>query len=305
MTSHRPLRLDQCRDHFALPSPSTASPAPPSPGGCARCPAGATSCRRERVLSEMQGARPGRHRVRPARLPRGRCRVPRRPARGVRPRRRSAASTSRSCTTPATTRCPASTRSSTSAWPPRPAWSCSRPARARTATTPGPELDETGWQTLLANLDRIADHAASRGVEASLHPHMGTMIESGAETPAGHRGLAHRPLRRHRPPRRRGRRPRRDRRREPGPGPARAPQGRRQRAGRAGRGRLADLRRRGPRGHVRAARHGSTWTSPGSSTTLETAGYQGWYVLEQDVMLPGEPDGEGPVADVRAVPQPT
>ena len=25
----------------------------------------------------------------------------------------------------------------------------------------------------------------------------------------------------------------------------------------------------------------------------------GWYVLEQDVMLPGEPDGDGPVADVR------
>ena len=33
--------------------------------------------------------------------------------------------------------------------------------------------------------------------------------------------------------------------------------------------------------------------------TLEGAGYQGWYVLEQDVMLPGEPDGDGPVADVR------
>ena len=32
---------------------------------------------------------------------------------------------------------------------------------------------------------------------------------------------------------------------------------------------------------------------------LEGAGYQGWYVLEQDVMLPGEPDGDGPVADVR------
>ena len=45
-----------------------------------------------------------------------------------------------------------------------------------------PELDERGWQTLLTNLDRIADHAASRGVEASLHPHMGTMIESGPET---------------------------------------------------------------------------------------------------------------------------
>ena len=52
-------------------------------------------------------------------------------------------------------------------------------------------------------------------------------------------------------------------------------------------------------GHVRAARHRVTWTSPGSSDTLEGAGYQGWYVLEQDVMLPGEPDGEGPVADVR------
>ena len=34
--------------------------------------------------------------------------------------------------------------------------------------------------------------------------------------------------------------------------------------------------------------------------TLEGAGYQGWYVLEQDVMLDGEPPGEGPVADVRA-----
>ena len=33
--------------------------------------------------------------------------------------------------------------------------------------------------------------------------------------------------------------------------------------------------------------------------TLEGAGYRGWYVLEQDVMLPHEPDGEGPVADVR------
>ena len=41
---------------------------------------------------------------------------------------------------------------------------------------------EDGWRTLLNNLDRIADHAASRGVEASLHPHMGTMIETGAET---------------------------------------------------------------------------------------------------------------------------
>jgi inosose dehydratase len=45
-----------------------------------------------------------------------------------------------------------------------------------------PELDETGWSTLLENLDRIADHARTRGVVAALHPHVGTMVESGAET---------------------------------------------------------------------------------------------------------------------------
>jgi inosose dehydratase len=37
----------------------------------------------------------------------------------------------------------------------------------------------------------------------------------------------------------------------------------------------------------------------GIVAALEGAGYRGWYVLEQDVMLPGEPGGEGPVADVR------
>jgi inosose dehydratase len=33
---------------------------------------------------------------------------------------------------------------------------------------------------------------------------------------------------------------------------------------------------------------------------LEAHGYRGWYVLEQDTILTGEPAGEGPVADVRA-----
>jgi inosose dehydratase len=33
--------------------------------------------------------------------------------------------------------------------------------------------------------------------------------------------------------------------------------------------------------------------------TLEGAGYQGWYVLEQDVKLDAAPEGEGPAADVR------
>jgi len=32
---------------------------------------------------------------------------------------------------------------------------------------------------------------------------------------------------------------------------------------------------------------------------LEASGYAGWYILEQDVMLKGRPEGEGPVDDVR------
>ena len=45
-----------------------------------------------------------------------------------------------------------------------------------------PELDDAGWTTLLGNLDRIADHARTRGVVAALHPHIGTMVETGEET---------------------------------------------------------------------------------------------------------------------------
>lgn len=45
-----------------------------------------------------------------------------------------------------------------------------------------PELDEQGWSTLLANLDRIDAEAAERGLTATLHPHVGTMVESGEET---------------------------------------------------------------------------------------------------------------------------
>jgi inosose dehydratase len=34
--------------------------------------------------------------------------------------------------------------------------------------------------------------------------------------------------------------------------------------------------------------------------TLEAHGYQGWYVLEQDTVLDGEPRGAGPAEDVAA-----
>lgn len=45
-----------------------------------------------------------------------------------------------------------------------------------------PELDDTGWATLLANLDRLAAAASAHGLTATLHPHVGTMVESGEET---------------------------------------------------------------------------------------------------------------------------
>ena len=44
-----------------------------------------------------------------------------------------------------------------------------------------PDLDEAGWTTLLANLDRLTGLAAAHGVRAVLHPHVGTMVERGDE----------------------------------------------------------------------------------------------------------------------------
>lgn len=43
------------------------------------------------------------------------------------------------------------------------------------------QMDEAGWKTLLDNLDRLAAHCHARGVVAALHPHVGTMIETGVE----------------------------------------------------------------------------------------------------------------------------
>lgn len=41
-----------------------------------------------------------------------------------------------------------------------------------------PELDETGWQTLFNNLSRIREVCADKGVVATLHPHWGTMVQN-------------------------------------------------------------------------------------------------------------------------------
>ncbi len=41
-----------------------------------------------------------------------------------------------------------------------------------------PEVDDATWTLLLENLSRIDAYAASRGITATLHPHVGTMIET-------------------------------------------------------------------------------------------------------------------------------
>jgi inosose dehydratase len=161
-----------------------------------------------------------------------------------------------------------------------------------------PVLDEAGWQTLLANLDRIADHARSRGVEASLHPHMGTMIETGQETQrvldgshiglcvdTGHLAAAGA---------------------DPGAIVRADPERVRHVHLKDVDSALAAEVVSGSLTFADAVRQGmfvplgtGDVDVTGIVAALEGAGYRGWYVLEQDVMLPGEPDGEGPVADVR------
>lgn len=44
-----------------------------------------------------------------------------------------------------------------------------------------PILTDAQWGTLLTNLDRIAQLAARHGVTAAIHPHVGTMVESSAD----------------------------------------------------------------------------------------------------------------------------
>ncbi len=161
-----------------------------------------------------------------------------------------------------------------------------------------PTLDDTGWQTLLGNLDRLAEHARSRGVEAVLHPHIGTMIENDEEVrrvlagsmiglcvDTGHLAAA-------------------------GADPVAIAQAAPDRvrhvhlkdvdASLAGKVAAGEL----PFGDaVRAGMFVPLGTGDvdiaGMVSSLEGAGYDGWYVLEQDVMLPGEPEGAGPVRDVR------
>ncbi len=162
-----------------------------------------------------------------------------------------------------------------------------------------PELDRPGWATLLDSLDRAAALAAQAGLTVALHPHVGTMIERRDEVhrvldgsaiglclDSGHLLIG-------------------------GTDPAELA---RQAPGRIAHAHLKDV----DAGWARRVRDGDTSYAAavaaglyrplgtgdadiaGLVGALATAGYDGWYVLEQDTVLAAEPDGPGPQRDVRA-----
>lgn len=161
-----------------------------------------------------------------------------------------------------------------------------------------PVLDEGQWRLLLRNLDEVARYAGERGIQAVLHPHVGTMVETGADVDrvlsgaaiplcldTGHLLIG-------------------------GTDPAELT---RQVPGRIAHTHLKDVDaswaarvQSGDVTYTDAVRGGmyrplgqGDVDIAGIVTTLEGAGFQGWYTLEQDTILRGEPAGEGPVADVR------
>jgi len=161
-----------------------------------------------------------------------------------------------------------------------------------------PILDDAGWARLLNNLDRISARAAEHQVRAVLHPHVGTMIENGAEVQrvlegssislcldTGHLLIG-------------------------GTDPAELT---RQAPDRIAHTHLKDVDstiaakvRAGRLTYTEAVIQGM-YRPLGTVevdmaaivNTLQGNGYQGWYTLEQDTILTAEPRGEGPVNDVR------
>ncbi|WP_329239271.1 TIM barrel protein [Actinoallomurus sp. NBC_01490] len=162
-----------------------------------------------------------------------------------------------------------------------------------------PALTDDDWRTLLTNLDRVADHAAGRGLLATLHPHVGTVVEGPAEVDrvlagsrialcldTGHLLIG-------------------------GTDPlalARAASGRIAHVHlKDVDARLAARVRAGELLYTDAVRQGiyrplgkGDIDIPGIIDALTAAGYGGWYVMEQDTILTAEPPPDtGPVDDVR------
>jgi inosose dehydratase len=162
-----------------------------------------------------------------------------------------------------------------------------------------PALDAAGWRTLLGNLDRVAEHARQRGVHPVLHPHVGTMVESreevarvlhGSSIPlcldTGHLLIG-------------------------GTDPVELAKAAPDRIAHA---HLKDVNadlawrvRAGEITYTDAVRRGM-YRPLGAGDidiaaiirVLEANGYPGWYTMEQDTILTGQPEGDGPAADVRA-----
>ncbi|TCN44389.1 inosose dehydratase [Kribbella orskensis] len=162
-----------------------------------------------------------------------------------------------------------------------------------------PVLDSLGWDTLLANLDKLAAIAAEHGVTATLHPHVGTMVENAADVDrvlqgstigltldTGHLLIG-------------------------GVDPVALAL---KHTDRIVHTHLKDVDaawaakvQAGEVGYTDAVRQGMYRPLGGGDIdiaaivgALEKAGYGGWYVLEQDTILQDRPNGEGPLVDVRA-----
>ena len=162
-----------------------------------------------------------------------------------------------------------------------------------------PDLDEVEWKHLLGALDRVAAHAAGRGVRVCLHPHVGTMVEThddvsrvlaGSSVPlcldTGHLLVG-------------------------GTDPVALSE---EATDRVAHVHLKDVdlawasRVRAGEVTYTAAVAGGMYRPLGQGdvdvaaivSTLEGSGYTGWYVMEQDTVLAAEPEGEGPLVDVRA-----
>lgn len=160
-----------------------------------------------------------------------------------------------------------------------------------------PILDDDQWAAMLANLDRLAAAAAEQGVLAVLHPHVGTMVQTrsdvervlgGAQVElcldTGHLVIG-------------------------GTDPLQLA---REVPGRIAHAHLKDVDaglaarvRAGELTYTEAVRQGMYTPLGGGNvditgivTALRGNGFDGWFVIEQDTILDGEPTGGGPARDV-------
>jgi inosose dehydratase len=162
-----------------------------------------------------------------------------------------------------------------------------------------PALDEAQWARLLDNLDRLAAMVSERGLLAVLHPHVGTMVETRADVDrvlkgssiplcldTGHLLIG-------------------------GTDPLELAKAVPDRVAHTHLkdvdAALAAKVQSGELTYTEAVRAGM-YTPLGTGdvdiagivSVLRNNGFDGWFVLEQDTILDGEPTGEGPVADVHA-----